>query len=571
MKTHQRSWGIGIFTLAVFAAAWSVPGGPRGQEIRPIFSDRVAAGSDGAARDISNTKVEYRLARLADIYKIRGANEARDFAFRREMNLDQNGVQVVVESADLPSVLSTFPAAEVVKNVVRAAGGTVELGYKNLVLCRVPVASLGTVAGHPLVRYVRQPLSPAPQVVSEGVSRIGADLWQSLSPLHTGGTGANVAVLDVGFGNSGLLRGSELPAKITTKSFRADQDFEVEFHGTACAEIVHDIAPDANLWLVQFSNDVEHHAAVNWLLTQKIDVISYSIGWFNAGDGLGTGPICDDVNKAARYGILWAGAAGNYAKAHFVGTFNDPDNDGWFEFPDGSEFLQFRLPAGITASVYLNWDDWGTWNGFDYPGSRQDYDLYFYIWDGDAWRLVDESATVQDGMQWPAEGVSGQYNATETMGAIRIYNRSTTRNCTIEAFILGNTGAIANNVPEGSVLVPGEAEGSITVGAVDAVDDSYHAYSSRGPTKDGRPKPDLCAPSGVSTSGLTYGSRAAGLGFYGTSAATPHVAGALALMKQKTPYTRQQILDIIYGRVVDLGDPGMDNLFGRGRLNLKKK
>ena len=61
-------------------------------------------------------------------------------------------------------------------------------------------------------------------------------------------------------------------------------------------------------------------------------------------------------------------------------------------------------------------------------------------------------------------------------------------------------------------------------------------YSSRGLTIDGRPKPDLSAPDSVS--GATYGPAGGGCGvsgFPGTSAAAPHVAGALALVKQHEP------------------------------------
>ena len=54
-------------------------------------------------------------------------------------------------------------------------------------------------------------------------------------------------------------------------------------------------------------------------------------------------------------------------------------------------------------------------------------------------------------------------------------------------------------------------------------------FSSQGPTADGRTKPDLAAPDGVST--VSYGNR--GLAFFGTSASAPHAAGAIALMKSR--------------------------------------
>jgi hypothetical protein len=93
-------------------------------------------------------------------------------------------------------------------------------------------------------------------------------------------------------------------------------------------------------------------------------------------------------------------------------------------------------------------------------------------------------------------------------------------------------------------------------------------YSARGPTIDGRTKPEIVAPDGVS--GRTYGvSGGCTGGFQGTSASAPHVAGAAALVKQAFPeFNVGQLQNFLQIRAVDSGPTGLDNHFGWGRLSL---
>ena len=90
--------------------------------------------------------------------------------------------------------------------------------------------------------------------------------------------------------------------------------------------------------------------------------------------------------------------------------------------------------------------------------------------------------------------------------------------------------------------------------------------SSRGPSDcNGAIKPNVTAPgSGIRTS-LPGGGY---WGFSGTSAATPHVAGLVALLRQKNPNaTVDEIKEAILTTAIDYGLGGPDNDFGWGVID----
>ena len=79
------------------------------------------------------------------------------------------------------------------------------------------------------------------------------------SPRTSPSTG--IAIIDGGFQGYTAKLGSELPANVVVKNFVDGQpDAEVDAttpHGTACAEIVYDMAPSAQLYLIKIATDVD--------------------------------------------------------------------------------------------------------------------------------------------------------------------------------------------------------------------------------------------------------------------------------------------------------------------------
>ncbi|MFC5815610.1 S8 family peptidase [Nonomuraea harbinensis] len=123
-----------------------------------------------------------------------------------------------------------------------------------------------------------------------------------------------------------------------------------------------------------------------------------------------------------------------------------------------------------------------------------------------------------------------------------------------------------------SVGTPGAARSALTVAATDK-DDKLAGFSSRGPRTDGALKPDIAAPGAeivaARAAGTSMGTPTgeAYTSANGTSMATPHVAGAAAILAQRHPdWTAAQLKTALMSTAKDVGLTVYER--GSGRLDL---
>lgn len=464
------------------------------------------------------------------------------------------------------------------------------------VRANLPVEAVLALAGDARVASIRPADGAEPDA---GAATDEADVTQGVADARAtygvDGTGQKVCVMSDGVDSLADRRASgDLPA-VDVLSGQAGSGDE----GTAMLELVHDLAPGAELGYATAITSLAQFAQnINGLRADGCNVIVDDISYYTERtfqDSI----VSQAITQAKAAGVMYLSSAGN------SGNLADGTAGSWQgDFADGGApaaplpTTGYRLhswAAGVTQNVistgstgrpvFLEWAD-------PSGASANDYDLYVLNPTGTS--VLGSSTNVQSGSQDPVESVGGpglDVNAfgnrvvvlKATAAASRYLVLHTNRGELVEA--TGGSARAHNNSADAisTAATPARTpSGSGPTGpwpGQHSSGDLSETFSSDGPVRQyftssgaaitpgnfsstggtSRRGPDLTAADGVATTTPGYTT------FFGTSAAAPNAAAIAALARQARPtFTPAQIESAMKGASIDIEGAGADTVTGSG-------
>ncbi len=418
----------------------------------------------------------------------------------------------------------------------------------------------------------------------------------------------------------------EVPISVCSPVFQTGVINGLGFeHGVAVAQVVKDIAPAAELYLATVSTASDLRAAIDWFAQNGVQIVTRSLGAAFDGPGDGSGPLDSVVDYATSLGITWFNSVGNDAVDDYVRVsvpvdlnYGGTADDGYVNFDKGFGLDTYlRVNGGcFTLLDGVRWSDWNV------PANqRTDYvfEAYEPLTDPDvdhripspanpAITIADENYNPPDlqlfavadnnqaGGAPPLEDANGILCPSNSFGSehgisyIRIKRKPKTPTVgdpDVMELALGS-GLIERGRAQAAYsaakpIADSRSPMLVAVGAIDPAigrvnpssGEAIAEYSSRGPTNDGRIKPDVTAPSCIASTIYRPGVNPPC--FNGTSAASPTVAGLAALLLDAGiatagPPLAAAVRHFTFDRNVAQGNlaplDGADNTYGDGQVQL---
>jgi Subtilase family len=573
-------WGV-LLAGALGAAA---PGaaqelGPKAQQqLRAIYADKASWTT--AQRKLA-TSLLYASRRSRGLAMVQGIAPMSRIADRA--GVDRDGMVVVHIRGEVTDALLQ-KIAEVGGRVAAA------LPAQGLVRARVPVGQVETIAGLPEVRSIRP---PGRFLRNEGSKTTEGDVAHAAATARTvygiDGTGVRVGILSTGVDTLAARQATgDLPPTCATPPGtgscvkvvvpQCDAPPCGYDDGTAMMEIIHDLAPKAQLYFAGTDpNAAEEEFAANILTlrnTYGCDVIVDDVTFFAEG-AFQDGPIAQAVSAVKNAGALYFSSAGNAGRydAGTSGTWESDFLNSGTRIAAISDYYGGDLPIhsfnGLTGASAANSDqlkadaDFAITLKWSDPlgAATNDYDIFILdsgltqIWDGS----VDDQGITREPYEEMGFGFTNErivvvrfghvvtpgQPAVPGGGAARALRLDTNWGqlylATPRATFGHNAGEAAVTVAAASVTTAGG--GAFTGGSANPVENFSSDgrrrlfYNPNGTaitpgnvlfgTGGGRDvqKPDITAADCVTTTtpGFTP--------FCGTSAAAAHAAGIAALLK----------------------------------------
>jgi subtilisin family serine protease len=327
-------------------------------------------------------------------------------------------------------------------------------------------------------------------------------------------------------------------------------------HGILCGEILHALAPDAQLLLANWDPDSpdEFLKAVRWAHQEGARILSCSLIMPSWSDGEGGGSVHAELSRLLTTlptptpysplstphstDMLFFACAGNTAQRHWSGPFHN-GGDGYHEWVAGQKDNELIPWTDEQISVELCWH------------AEANYDL----------QVLDRTTNSEAAKSLARTGykrscaVARFVPQAQHRYVIRV-RLARGRPGPFHVVALG--GALVCTTAKGSIPFPADGPEVIAVGAVSR-EGQRTPYSSCGPNSL-QPKPDLTAP-------VPFPSQWRSQPFAGTSAAAPQAAALAALWWSRHPdWTSAQVRRALYGSARDLGPPGHDFETGYGMI-----